>query len=120
MGIVVREKEKIKVVEYSEFSAEASARYSYASPGLFCFRMDFIRGLYEEQKNPLPLHLAHKRASVIPMDGSAAEQRPVYKFETFQFDLLHFTHKSACLGVPRQRTYAPIKNAHGEKSPSSA
>ena len=39
---------------------------------------------------------------------------------TFHFDLLEFTDKSAGLLYPRHRTYAPIKNANGDKSPATA
>jgi UDP-N-acetylglucosamine/UDP-N-acetylgalactosamine diphosphorylase len=120
MGIATRQKDKIKVVEYSEFSAESSARYSLASPGLFVFRMEFIRSLYEDRKIQLPLHLAHKTASVISAGSQEIEKKPVFKCETFQFDLLDFTDKSAAILYPRERTYAPIKNATGEKSPDAA
>lgn len=120
MGIVVQENERLKIVEYSEFSAEDSARYAYASPGLFCFHMPFIHTLYGEKKINLPLHLAHKTAVVIPPHGHFPEPRPVFKYEAFQFDLLDFTEKSASIAYARDRTYAPIKNATGEKSPSAA
>lgn len=120
MGIAVRQKDRIKVIEYSEFSAESSAHYSLASPGLFVFRMEFIRSLYEERKIQLSLHLAHKTASVFSAGSQEIEKKPVFKCETFQFDLLDFTDKSAAILYPRERTYAPIKNATGEKSPDAA
>jgi UDP-N-acetylglucosamine/UDP-N-acetylgalactosamine diphosphorylase len=103
MGLVVQAHDRLKVVEYSEFSPEDSSAYPFASPGLFCFRMDFIPSLHEIE---LPLHLARKKVHDVE----------VFKFETFQFDLLDYTSRSAALLYPRERTYAPLKNATGEKS----
>lgn len=117
MGIVAQEGNKLKIVEYSEFASESSAAYSLASSGLFVFRMDWIHHVKDRK---LPLHLAHKTASVISPGGQVPEHRSVYKCETFQFDLLDFTHRSACILYPRARTYAPIKNATGEKSRETA
>jgi|SRR5579862_4292369 len=120
MGIAVQAKNKIKVIEYSEFSPKISAEYLFANTGLFCFRMEFIRELCQNKQIRLPLHAAHKKASAIPLGSTAAENITVCKCETFQFDLLDFTEKSAAMQCPRQSTYAPVKNAHGEKSPLSA
>jgi UDP-N-acetylglucosamine pyrophosphorylase len=44
----------------------------------------------------------------------------VFKCETFQFDLLDYTDRSAAILYPRESTYAPIKNASGDKSPDTA
>lgn len=119
MGIAARRKERLCVIEYSEFSADASASYLFASPGLFCFSMDFIRSLCEKNVQ-LPLHLARKNASIIAPGSTRVEQRSIFKCETFQFDLLECTEKSAAICFPRQRVYAPVKNAQGEKSPRVA
>ena len=107
MGIVALQNGSLRVVEYSEFSPAASAAYPYATPGQFCYSMDFIRGLGDRAPK---WHVARKTAKKL---GSTID---VYKYETFQFDLLEYTHKSAALLYPRQRCYAPLKNREGEKS----
>ena len=117
MGVVVQDKNRIKVIEYSEFASEQSAQYSYASPGQFCFSMRFIRDLYEDLHAELPLHLAQKKALIIPVGKSTPELSSILKCETFQFDLLAFTEQSKALLCPRWRTYAPVKNAKGKNSP---
>ncbi len=120
MGVIAKAQNKIKVVEYSEFSPMASAEYLFANTGLLCWSMEFIRKLCQDKTKQLPLHVAHKQASAIPIGSTIAEQVSVCKCETFQFDLLDFTEKSAAMLCPRQSTYAPVKNAQGEKSPASA
>ena len=120
MGVAVLDKDRLKIVEYSEFLSENSAGYSLASPGLFVFGMPWIRSLYEEKNTQLPLHLAHKTASVIAPGTQAHVKMPVYKCETFQFDLLDYTTKSAAILYPRMCTYAPVKNAIGDKSQQAA
>ena len=105
------------MIEYSEFASEQSAQYSYASPGQFCFSMRFIRDLYEDLHAELPLHLAQKKALIIPVGKSTPEPSSIFKCETFQFDLLAFTEQSKALLCPRWRTYAPVKNAKGKNSP---
>jgi UDP-N-acetylglucosamine/UDP-N-acetylgalactosamine diphosphorylase len=109
MGIAALQKGALRVVEYSEFAPAASAGYPYATPGQFCYSMDFIRSLGEKGLS-LKWHLAHKSAQNL---GKAI---PVYKYETFQFDLLESTSKSAALAYPKERCYAPLKNREGDKS----
>ncbi|HEY2810029.1 MAG TPA: UTP--glucose-1-phosphate uridylyltransferase [Rhabdochlamydiaceae bacterium] len=117
MGVVVQENERLKVIEYLEFSPERSQDYLFASPGLFCFRMGFIGDLYADNACELPWHLASKMAS---LSSKPSERMEVLKCETFQFDLLEFAKSSAALLYPRECTYAPIKNANGDKSPATA
>lgn len=121
MGVLVQDKGKIRVIEYSEFVSEASEKYQYASSGMFCFSMEFIRHLYENLNAQSPWHLARKTMSLFGRkEKSHSVPTSVFKCETFQFDLLNFTSKSASILFPRQLTYAPIKNAIGEKSPTTA
>ena len=116
MGLLVEERGKIKVVEYSEFIPETSASYRYGSPGQFCFSMEFIQSLCKDKSIILPWHLAHKRAKVIPAGEEAVRECMVYKCETFQFDLLDYAKRSAAILYRRERCYAPLKNAVGDKS----
>jgi UDP-N-acetylglucosamine/UDP-N-acetylgalactosamine diphosphorylase len=109
MGITALQRGALRVVEYSEFAPAASSGYLYATPGQFCYSMDFIRSLADKGIWP-KWHLAHKWAD------NLGKSIPVYKYETFQFDLLEFTSKSAALLYPKEHCYAPLKNREGDKS----
>jgi UDP-N-acetylglucosamine/UDP-N-acetylgalactosamine diphosphorylase len=79
--------------------------------------MAFISDLYACNTCELPWHLAPKMVSI---SSQSSERVAVLKCETFQFDLLDLAKSSAALLYSRECTYAPIKNAHGDKSPATA
>jgi UDP-N-acetylglucosamine/UDP-N-acetylgalactosamine diphosphorylase len=115
MGVIVQIGERIGVVEYTELSADdanattddGSFKYPLANANLFCFHADFVtRAL----RSHLPLHLARKTARHFESTV------PIWKFETFIFDLLHNAQSAHVLLCPRASTYAPLKNAEGDKS----
>lgn len=107
MGIAALHEGKLRVIEYSEFAPDASACYPYASPGQFCYAMPFIHSLRDISPK---WHRARKTAN------NLGRPIPVYKYETFQFDLLAYATHSAALLYPRHRCYAPLKNKEGDKS----
>lgn len=126
MGVVGRRNGKTCVVEYSELSdadmlavdVDGSPRYSIANTSLFSFHMDFIQKIATDRDCVLPLHLARKQAPVMltTAQGSCIELVKIWKFETFIFDLLPFAQHVEVLLYPRGLSYAPLKNASGEKS----
>ncbi|MBS0620718.1 MAG: UTP--glucose-1-phosphate uridylyltransferase [Verrucomicrobia bacterium] len=97
MGVIGESGGKIGVVEYSELP-ENHAAFSIAHTGMLCFSMDFLTRLPKE----MPLHLARKQG--------------MWKCETFLFDLLPYAHSAAVLVYPREKVYAPLKNATGPNS----
>ena len=107
MGVLANQEGRLKVIEYSEIPAADSASYTLSSTGIFCLSMDFIPHLSRSQ---LPLHLARKTAK------TSAGTIPVYKCERFIFDLLDSATSSGALLCSRENTYAPLKNATGDKS----
>lgn len=114
VGVIGVSNNKISVVEYSDLPANAP-HYKIANISLFCFSMDFIKKI---STISLPWHLARKQASVLlgTAKGVCVENARVWKFETFIFDLLDYAEKVKVLVYPREHTYAPLKNASGEKS----
>ena len=126
MGVVVTSNGKTCVVEYSELSdadllavgADGAPRFSIANTSQFSFHIDFIRKIATDRECALPLHLARKQAPVLlaTAQGSCIELVKVWKFETFIFDLLPFAKRVEVLLYPRGLSYAPLKNASGEKS----
>jgi len=126
MGVVVTSNGKPCVIEYSELSdadllavgTDGSPRFSIANTSQFSFHIDFIRKIATDRECAMPLHLARKQAPVLlaTAQGSCIELVKVWKFETFIFDLLAFAQRVEVLLYPRGLSYAPLKNASGEKS----
>jgi UDP-N-acetylglucosamine/UDP-N-acetylgalactosamine diphosphorylase len=110
MGALVQREGAFRVVEYSEIS-KSSFPLTLSSTGMFCIAMEFIAHVFSEE---FPLHLARKSAQVLVSDVQA--KRDVWKCERFLFDLLNHTRSSAVLVYPRDKIYAPLKNATGESS----
>ncbi len=117
MGVVVQSEGSMRVIEYSELPSNLES-FTLSSTGMFCIRMAFIEALCSDPVKEFPLHLAQKSAQIwdpeLPFPH--LEKRKVGKCERFIFDLLSFTSSSAAFVCPRERIYAPLKNASGEKS----
>lgn len=113
MGALAESGGKLKVIEYSEIPL-GSSPFNFSSTGMFCIRMDFIEHLCKESAPEFPLHLARKMAKVF--DGASEHPIKIWKCERFLFDLLDYVQRSAVLVCPREKIYAPLKNASGDKS----
>lgn len=106
MGVLAECSGKLKLIEYSELPSEASS-FRLSNTGLFCISMAFIRQLHQVE---LPLHLARKTAkSLLPKSS-------IWKCERFIFDLFDYAQNPQVLVYPREKIYAPLKNATGDKS----
>lgn len=117
MGILAECDGKLKVIEYSEIPSDVS-QFALSSTGMFCISMEFIRYLYQDLNVEFPLHLARKKAPVLlgTAKGLVQEMAQIWKCERFIFDLLDHARTSVVLVCPRDKIYAPLKNATGEKS----
>ncbi len=116
VGVLVENRGKIYVVEYTELSNEEKNRrtaqgtlvHPCANITLFAMKLDEIKHY------PLPLHLAHKlircREDVNPLKPNA------WKFEKFIFDIFPFIEKIGVLVYPREKCFAPLKNLKGNDS----
>jgi UDP-N-acetylglucosamine/UDP-N-acetylgalactosamine diphosphorylase len=120
MGVLIESEGKLKVIEYTELPSGVSA-FPFSSPGMFCFSMQFIAHLFQQMNVELPLHLARKKALVLlgTAKGFVQEIAHVWKCERFIFDFLDYARKTAVVVYPREKIYAPLKNAIGEKSVDS-
>ena len=72
--------------------------------------------------NPLPYHVAYKKAKYIDKKGDLVEPESpnAYKFEAFIFDAFSIADNMSILRVKREDEFAPLKNAEGEDSPDTA
>jgi UDP-N-acetylglucosamine/UDP-N-acetylgalactosamine diphosphorylase len=125
VGVVVKENNCVKVVEYSELTdqnktaldKDGRLQFCCANLSLFCFSMSFIEKTLP--KVPLlPLHKAWKAAKIIDEQGNSHQStHPIaWKFETFIFDWLQHSEHVFALLYPRQQCFAPLKNFQGEDS----
>lgn len=111
VGILVKEKDKVSVIEYSELPETEKGGRLCANLSLFTFDMDFVRRIANAD---MPLHIAHKAICVM---GIHPQQPNAWKFEKFIFDVLSFAKRTSVLLYPREHCFAPLKNSSGDASP---
>jgi UDP-N-acetylglucosamine/UDP-N-acetylgalactosamine diphosphorylase len=124
VGIIVKKKGKIEVVEYSEMAeneklaanADGTLKHLCANISLYCFEMAFIRKV--EQKK-MPLHLAHKAVQFLNQKRLTIQSKVpnAWKFERFIFDVLPLSSSINVLVYPREQCFSPLKNTEGVDSP---
>jgi UDP-N-acetylglucosamine/UDP-N-acetylgalactosamine diphosphorylase len=126
VGVVALEDGDPKVIEYSDFSAEESARadasgdlvYWAASIGIHAFRISFFKRVANGSVS-LPYHVASKKIPALDKDGKAV-QIDGRKFERFVFDALPFAKNPLNLEVVRAQEFGPVKNKEGVDSVDTA
>ena len=95
----------------------------YGESHILCnlFSLDAVERMGE---NPLPYHVAYKKAKYIDKDGNliTPDSPNAYKFEAFLFDAFGEVDEMAVLRVKREEEFAPVKNADsaGVDCPSTA
>lgn len=67
----------------------------------------------------LPYHTAVKKVKCINAQTGEADEKTVYKYETFIFDAFSFSDDMLVLRVDREE-FAPVKNRTGKDSPETA
>ena len=84
----------------------------YGESHILCnlFNIDAIERM---GANPLPYHIAFKKAKYIDKDGKLVipTSANAYKFEAFLFDSFGSVDDMAILRVKREEEFAPIKNS---------
>jgi UDP-N-acetylglucosamine/UDP-N-acetylgalactosamine diphosphorylase len=107
VGILVKQDDGIRVVEYSEINEEDrfNEKHCFANISLFLFSMDFIQNAALREKE-MPLHKALK--------SSTSSQ--YWKFEKFIFDVLPFANKVKVVEFDRKICFSPLKNLTGDQS----
>ncbi len=91
-GVLALNKGHLHVAEYSEQQIEGPYRY----PGLFACTLPFAE---KAAQCSIPWHLAYKKF----------ENRDVWKFEYFIFDLFQYAKSFKIVYQPRKDCFAPIK-----------
>lgn len=128
VGLLVKQDEHCRVVEYSEMSVkekeakrpDGRLKHCCANLSLFCFSFSFIEEIIANH-HILPLHKAWKAAAYVDEKGEThfPAQPNAWKFETFIFDWLIYAKKVSALIYPREECFAPLKNAKGADSPET-
>ena len=118
VGVFCKKNGKPYVIEYSEITDEMAEAVDkdgellYGESHILCnlFRIDAIERM---GSNPLPYHIAYKKAKYIDKDGNLVEPESpnAYKFEAFLFDAFGEVDDIAVLRVKREEEFAPVKNA---------
>ncbi|MFN9721389.1 MAG: UTP--glucose-1-phosphate uridylyltransferase, partial [Planctomycetota bacterium] len=131
MGVLVDIEGRTEIIEYSELTADQSAKTDESGQWIFwagntaihLFDLDFLRRLAENGCQ-LPLHAARKTVSGINSDGSmadsAASSSPnAIKMERFIFDALPLAENTLIFEGDRNREFNPVKNESGADSPET-
>ena len=118
VGVFCRRNGRPNVIEYSEITdemAEATdenGELLYGESHILCnlFSIDAIERMGAE---PLPYHVAYKKAKYIDKDGNLVvpDSPNAYKFEAFLFDAFGEVDDMAVLRVKREEEFAPVKNS---------
>jgi UDP-N-acetylglucosamine/UDP-N-acetylgalactosamine diphosphorylase len=116
VGVLVEQKGRVHVVEYTELpESEKTARgadgellHRCANITLLSLRFNVVKPM------DLPLHLAHKAIS-IPTDPKPFSPN-AWKFEKFIFDIFPLIERIGVLVYPRRMCFAPLKNLTGPDS----
>jgi UDP-N-acetylglucosamine/UDP-N-acetylgalactosamine diphosphorylase len=126
VGVVVRSNNRLKIIEYTELSPKEKAamggnglKHFCANLNLFCYSMDFVKNLASDLYRLLPWHFALKKAPQVSETGEILhpDEPNAWKFEAALFDTLSLADEVAVLLCPRERCFAPLKNAEGSDSP---
>ena len=117
-GVFCRRNGKPNVIEYTEITEEMAeatdenGELLYGESHILCnlFSIDAIERMGSE---PLPYHVAFKKAKYIDKDGKLVEPDSpnAYKFEAFLFDAFGEVDDMAVLRVKREEEFAPVKNS---------
>lgn len=118
VGVFCKRNGRPNVIEYSEITEEMAeatdenGELLYGESHLLCnlFSVEAVERL---GANPLPYHIAYKKASYIGEDGKLVvpDTPNAYKFEAFLFDAFGEVDDMAILRVKREEEFAPVKNS---------
>ncbi len=119
VGVIVKDRDTIKIVEYTELldsekkalGKDCKFKHLLANISLFCFSMQFIEKIAFLKSDELPLHAVKKTVRKLDSEAFTA-----WKFERFIFDVLPFAEHLITLVYPRSKTFAPLKNLSGPDS----
>ena len=129
VGVFCERKGMPGIVEYSEISDEMAEAVDengellYGEANILCNLVD-VGKIEEIGSEPLPYHVAYKKASYMDENGDIVEPDSpnAYKFESFMFDAIERSSEIGILRDTREDNFAPVKNADsaGVDCPSTA
>ena len=131
VGVFVRRAGKLQVIEYSDLprdlaqatDADGGLRFGAGSIAVHLFDRRFLERQADIAES-LPYHRARKKTPFVDPNGRRVEPDApnAIKFERFIFDLLPRAERPLVIDVPREETFAPVKNADGAEAdtPSTA
>lgn len=118
VGVFCKKNGRPNVIEYSEITEEMAeatdkdGELLYGESHILCnlFNIEAIERMGAE---PLPYHVAYKKAKYIDKDGNLVipDSPNAYKFEAFLFDAFGEVDDMAILRVKREEEFAPVKNS---------
>jgi UDP-N-acetylglucosamine/UDP-N-acetylgalactosamine diphosphorylase len=127
VGLIIQKNGKPDVVEYSEIDAKTAEEKDPHHPDLLKYRAANIVNHYYSFRfledipqwvHRLPHHVARKKIPYVDVDSGETvkpEKPNGIKLEQFVFDCFPFLNmdKFACMEVPREDEFSPLKNAPG-------
>ncbi|QHQ62950.1 UDPGP type 1 family protein [Anaerocolumna sedimenticola] len=127
VGVLCLEDGKPSIVEYYEMTDEMiNARkdngelsYTFGVILNYLFRLDKLEDVI---KYDLPIHVVEKKVPYLSIDGKYIEPNEPngYKFEELVLDMVHLFDNCLPFEVIRENEFAPVKNATGVDSISTA
>jgi UDP-N-acetylglucosamine/UDP-N-acetylgalactosamine diphosphorylase len=115
---------KTRIIEYSDLPAEHGERKTESGEPIFwagsiavhVIDVAFLKRVVDSPDG-LPFHKANKKVPCLDESGEpiSPDSPNAIKFERFIFDLLPLASEALALEVPREKAFAPVKNAPGEK-----
>lgn len=131
VGNIVQVDGRLRVIEYTEFnrlpetithrrSADGSLWLWAGSIAIHVVEAAFLERM-AGQADALPWHIARKKVPHVAADGRTVQpdEPNAIKFERFIFDLMPWAANAIVMEVDPARCFAPLKNAHGDDSPTS-
>lgn len=130
VGVFCRRSNRSIVMEYSDLpahlaqavDADGSLVHFAGSIAIHIFSRHFLERL-ASAGHELPLHRASKKVPCVDLATGALVEPTTpnaIKLESFIFDAVPLASRSLILETSREEEFAPIKNAHGEDSPSTS
>jgi UDP-N-acetylglucosamine/UDP-N-acetylgalactosamine diphosphorylase len=127
VGVLCLEDGKPSIVEYYEMTDEMinarkdNGELSYALGVIlnYLFRLDKLEDII---RYDLPVHVVEKKIPYLSVDGEYIEPNEPngYKFEELVLDMVHLFDNCLPFEVIRENEFAPVKNAAGADSISTA
>ncbi|HEX3152206.1 MAG TPA: UDPGP type 1 family protein [Gemmataceae bacterium] len=129
MGVLALVDGRCGIVEYSDLPDELAHLsdkdgqliYRAGSPAIHLFDLAFLRRITQGATR-LPFHIAKKKVPHIDDAGKPVTpaKENALKFEMFVFDALPMAERWLVMESPREDEFAPVKNADGADSPTTA